>query len=430
MQIQRLVSVGLVLAVSGCSTLTPQAGSGNAALPAATVKRTSASGTLTILYSFQGQPDGADPQGRVSVYHLCTATCTTKIFGNTSAGGSSNAGTIYDVSTPGRGGFTESVQLSYTPSETGSDPTGPVIKKSYYGPIFGAAARGGTDDKGTVVELLPFKGTNTVLSFDRRHGAFPAGGLTREHRDTYYVATSAGGRYDRGAIVSITAHKKLRPQVLYSFTGKSDGEHPNSELTTLGFVGSPDYGPYYGTTGGSKSAPGTVYEFAPGHGIATLYTFEASEDGTPTGVKPFAESSVKKAVLFGTTLDGGPSGYGTLYELKPKGSTYTKVTLHAFAGGTADGMYPHGPPILNTGGEHHALWVVTTGGGSAGCGTIFSYDLSSGKYTLLYSFTCGADGAYPEAPIISDLTYGNGLLGTTSAGGASNNGVVFSFMPY
>jgi uncharacterized repeat protein (TIGR03803 family) len=386
------------------------------------MKRTSASKAFTILYSFQGQPDGADPQGRVSVYHSCTTICSTKIFGNTSTGGTDNAGTIYSLFSSGRGGFTEQLQLSYTPSETGSGPTGPVIGRSYYGPFFGMASQGGTFDKGTAVELRGFKGSNAVLSFDRRNGAFPAGGLTRLGSDTYYTATSAGGRYDRGAIVSITAaHKKLRPKVLYSFSGKSDGEHPNSELT-FGFFGSA----YYGTTAGSKSAPATVYAYVPGHGLTTLYTFGTSRDGvTPNGVVPVG--STKKIRLFGTTLKGGSSGYGTLYELKPNGSSYTKVTLHTFAGGSADGAYPHGPPI-HAGGGRPALWVVTTSGGRGGCGTIFSFDLSSGEHALLYSFTCGADGAYPEAPIIFDGGYGNLLYGTTSAGGTANDGVVFSFM--
>lgn len=87
MQLRQIIVVGFAFAVSACSTLTPQAGSGNAALPAAIAKRMSAGGTLTTLYSFQGQPDGADPQGPVSVYHLCTRQCTTLILGNTSGAG-------------------------------------------------------------------------------------------------------------------------------------------------------------------------------------------------------------------------------------------------------------------------------------------------------------------------------------------------------
>jgi uncharacterized repeat protein (TIGR03803 family) len=430
MQVRQLISVAFVLAVCGCSAPTPQPSSGTAALPARSMKwaSSSSSGTVTVLYNFQGEPDGADPQGRVSVEHSCTDKCTTKIFGNTSEGGTNNAGTIYSLYsgnlTTGEP-FTEHVLLSYTPSETGDDPTGPILALQK-GPFFGMASQGGAHGKGTVVELKGLKGANAVLSFNGRNGAFPAGGLIVKtgYTDAYLTATSAGGADDLGAIVSVERGRgKLLAKVVYSFTGQSNGEHPNSDLTGGNVVGES----HYGTTAGSTSVPATVYAFVPGQGLTTLYTFENSADGaTPDGVS--ASFSSTKVTLFGTTLKGGPSGEGTLYELKPDGSTYTMVTLHNFAGGGADGAYPYGPPIY-TGGSDPSLWLVTQGGGSHGCGTIFSYDLTSGEHALLYSFTCGADGAYPKAPMIPDVIYGGLYYGTTSAGGTKNRGIVFSFKP-
>jgi uncharacterized repeat protein (TIGR03803 family) len=421
MHFRRFVSIGFAFAVSACSTFTPQASSGNAGLQATPkTKWASARGTLTTLYSFQGQPDGADPQGRVSVYHSCASNCTTTIIGSTSAGGTNNAGTIYSLFSPLSGaGFTEKIRLSYTPSETGSDPTGPVIQKLYPDPLFATASQGGIHDKGTIIELPSIKGTNAALSFDGRDGAFPAGALIWAYQNTYFAGTLAGGRYHRGAIVSITRmHKKLTAKVLYSFSGKSDGEHPNSLFHLNNSAA-----PYYGTTAGSKSVPGTVDAFIPGQGLTTLYTFEISKNqGTPTGIIPLLVYSNRPRLLAGTTANGGSLGFGTLYELKAKGSKYTRVLLHTFAGGSADGAYPQGPLIHA--GEGYSVYGVTTGGGRGGCGTIFSYDPSSGKYAVVYSFTCDADGAYPKAPLASD---GNLLYGTTSGGGTANDGVVFSF---
>lgn len=426
MQLRQAIVLGFVLVVSGCSTPTPQAGFDNTIEPGRAVKWMGAGGTLTAIYSFQGKPDGAVPQGAVSVYHGCARICNAVVIGNTTAGGTENAGTIYLVSTPDLttgGHWTERVLLDYSPSGTGSDPMGSLTApKGYGGPIFGTASQGGSHGKGTVVEI---KGTtNTVLSFNGRDGAFPAGGLLHlQLGHTNLVATSAGGSHNLGAIVSVTRYKRLRPNVLYSFSGQSDGEHPNSEITGCYSC------VHYGTTAGSTSVPATVYGFTSGHGLTTLHTFTSSSDGeTPTGVIPYEYGSSKKVTLFGTTLQGGSAGYGTLYVLKPQGSTYKKVTLHTFAGGTSDGAYPYGPPII-TEGANPDLYLVTASGGKGGCGTIVSYDLSSAKYALLYSFTCGADGAYPEAPIISDVTYGNLYYGTTSAGGTANDGVVFTFEP-
>jgi uncharacterized repeat protein (TIGR03803 family) len=417
-RLRQLFSLGFVLAFSGCSTFSSEGISDGAPPPPAKITRASASGTFTTLYSFQGRPDGANPQGSVDAFTSCTARCTTTIYGNTSSGGTNDAGTIYLLSSANGPGYSEKVLLSYTPSADGSDPTGAIVARGI-GTLFGTASQGGVDGKGTVIELDGGKQV-AQLSFDGHNGASPYAGLVFPGgRNLYYATTFAGGRHNRGALVSIKAtHQKLVPKVLYSFSGKSDGEHPNSVLTTTVFCCSP----YYGTTAGSKSASGTVYAFAPGHGLTTLYTFKDSSDGvTPTGVYP---TDYATSAIFGTTLKGGSSGYGTLYELIPNGSAYTKTTLHTFTGGSGDGAFPQGPLVRLP----PALYGVTKSGGSEGCGTIFSVDMYSGEYSSLYSFTCGDGGAYPEAPIRTSLSfYGNFLYGTTSAGGTANKGTVFSY---
>jgi uncharacterized repeat protein (TIGR03803 family) len=424
MRLPDFFSAGFALAVSGCSTLAPQAIPGANVPPAARVERAIASGTFTTLYSFQGQPDGAIPQGSVDVHSIGTIDAVfTRIYGNTSSGGTNDAGTIYELNATGMGSFSEEVLLSYTPSTTGSNPTGAITSRSFFGDPLGTAQQGGVDGKGTVVELLGAS-VQALLSLDGHNGAAPSVGVLSETGSLSYATTFAGGRHNRGAIVAIRTtdqKEKLVPKLLYSFSGKSDGEHPNSVLTTTVFCCSP----YYGTTAGSKSASGTVYAFAPGHGLTTLYAFKSSSDGvTPTGVVADGYSA-PKVVLFGTTVKGGSSGYGTLYVLKLNGSTYTKTTLHTFTGGSGDGAFPQGPLAL---GPLASGYGVTKSGGSGGCGTIFSVDIRSSKYTSLYSFTCGDGGAYPEAPLtFYSGFYGNFLYGTTSAGGTANEGTVFSY---
>src|ERR1035437_3973399 len=59
-------------------------------------------------------------------------------------------------------------------------------------------------------------------------------------------------------------------------------------------------------------------------------------------------------------------------------------------------------------------------GGTANAGVVFKVD-TSGTETVLYSFTGGADGDYPEAGVIRDSA-GN-LYGTTIGGGAAGYGV-------
>ena len=97
--------------------------------------------------------------------------------------------------------------------------------------------------------------------------------------------------------------------------------------------------------------------------------------------------------------------------------------LHFFQGGV-EGSSPYAA-VLDTAGD--LFGIAINGGNTAcksGCGTIFSLQsVASGAwpFTLLYSFTGGNDGSYPNS-LIED-TAGN-LYGTAS-GGSGGGGVVF-----
>ena len=93
--------------------------------------------------------------------------------------------------------------------------------------------------------------------------------------------------------------------------------------------------------------------------------------------------------------------------------TYT--VLHRFTG--PDGASPRGRLIRDTAGN---LYGTTPGGGTGTqcsgfpCGTVFKLD-PTGKETVLYNFTNGADGANPAGGLFRDPA-GN-LYGTTTHGG-------------
>ena len=98
----------------------------------------------------------------------------------------------------------------------------------------------------------------------------------------------------------------------------------------------------------------------------------------------------------------------------PPAQAQTYTVLHTFTG--ADGESPLGL-IRDPRGD---LYGVTQLGGVSGQGVVFKLD-TTGE-TVLYSFTGGADGAYPTIGLVQDAA-GN-LYGTT-AGGASPFGEVF-----
>lgn len=96
----------------------------------------------------------------------------------------------------------------------------------------------------------------------------------------------------------------------------------------------------------------------------------------------------------------------------------TFTILYSFTNG-ADGGQPYASLVRDSAGN---LYGTTAVGGASNFGTVFKVD-TTGKETVLYSFGGGADGANPWA----GLVWGPGghLYGTTEAGGAAGFGTVF-----
>jgi uncharacterized repeat protein (TIGR03803 family) len=114
--------------------------------------------------------------------------------------------------------------------------------------------------------------------------------------------------------------------------------------------------------------------------------------------------------LYGTTGSGGANGDGSVYSITPPSGT--KTVLYNFAGGS-DGAGPDGG-LVNVGGT---LYGTTTRGGTSSDGTVYSIT-TSGTETVLYSFQGGADGLEPLAGGL--LNVSGTLYGTTVNGGGGS----------
>src|SRR5207247_901881 len=100
--------------------------------------------------------------------------------------------------------------------------------------------------------------------------------------------------------------------------------------------------------------------------------------------------------------------------LAPSG---TLTVLHSF--NSSDGANPYAGLVQDSAGN---LYGTTQQGGASGYGTVYKL-APSGDFTVLHSFDF-SDGAYPYAGLVQDSA-GN-LYGTTYSGGASGGGVVFA----
>jgi uncharacterized repeat protein (TIGR03803 family) len=335
-----------------------------------------------VLHSFTGTPgDGADPVAGL------VEDSSGGLYGTTRDGGSSSFGTVFKL-TASSGYTSEMVLHSFTgASGDGENPLGGLVEDSS-GNLYGTTESGGTSTHCT-------GGCGTVFELSR-----PTTGST------------------------------WTESVLHSFTGKLGGDGADPDA---GLVMDPNTGNLYGTTrDGGSSGVGSVFGISPPTTGSTwteslLYSFAGKSVGD--GANPVAGLVMDPNTgnLYGTTRVGG-LGPGTVFELIPPttGSTWTESVLYSFTGASGDGGNPVAGLVMDP--KTGDLYGTTRDGGSSGFGTVFKLTASSG-YTsemVLYSFAGKSvgDGANPEAGLVMDPNTGD-LYGTTRVGGSSGPGTVF-----
>lgn len=305
------------------------------------------------------------------------------------------------------------------------------------------------------------------FSFGKSDGSSPTGGVAI-YGSKIYGTTSLWGSGEDGVLYSVNLDG-TGYQVLHDFSG-SDGNQPSADLVVSGtkFFGTAQFGGQgggagYGTIFSYDTASASfqnVYQFAgpftdagtPQAGFTAvgslLYsaTWEGgsgnggsiirlNSDGTGYGMiasvgalgasqpgrSPEGNLIQVGSKLYGTTNSGGVFGDGTIFSFDPTTSAVTY--LYSFGASPGDGSQPHGNLTL----IGNVLYGVTTQGGSAGDGTLFSFNTSSSTYSLLRSFTGGiADGSDP----VGGMTLVDSVLyGTASSGGTAGDGIVYSFDP-
>jgi uncharacterized repeat protein (TIGR03803 family) len=300
----------------------------------------------------------------------------------------------------------------------------------------------------SVATVLPCQAQNftTLAIFEGGNGYEPDAPLVQGIDGNMYGTTRFGGyRYKQtrqayGVVFKISPAGNLGTAHAFCVQQNNgvctDGNSPYGVLQPAGNF-------YIGTTylGGDYDG-GTVFKLAPGNILTTLHSF--SGRGTD-GLNPLAGVvQATNGAFYGTTLDGGSGGGGTIFKINAQGSFTTLYTFPCNGSDCPDGYLPLATLIQATDGN---LYGTTSAGGSSsvcyfqqGCGTVFKITLL-GQFTRLYSFchelsdqgAC-ADGASPEAALIQGAD-GN-FYGTTGAGGtqscfssSSGCGTIFRITP-
>ena len=286
----------------------------------------------TVLYAFQG-PDGATPYGSLVM------DSSGNLYGTTSACGDYGLGTVFKIDPKG----VETVLHSFAGDPDGANPYA-GLATDFLGNLYGTTENGGTSGAGTIFEI-DVAGNETVLhSFAGAptDGADPKARLLLNQDGSLYGTTFSGGLGGSGTVFRLNIATNTET-VLYNFNGSIDGGAP------FGGVTQDTNGVLYGTTevGGSPNRPygccrGTVFTLSGGN-MTVLYAFTGGNDGGT----PASDLVLFNGVLYGTTLTGGPGQKGTVYSVDI--ATGSESVLHGFTG-KGDGGMPRGGLLINPAG--------------------------------------------------------------------------------
>lgn len=314
---------------------------------AGTVFKVSASGQVSVLYSFNNT-DGQYPYGGL------TLGPDGDFYGTTySGGGSFNGGVIFKVTAEGK----LTVLHTFAPGEGVQALAPPVIGED--GNLYGTTRAGGANGHGSIYRISPSGQFKTIYSFDSVHGAVPIAPLIVGTDENFYGTTWEGGKAGIGTVFRMTAKGSV--SVVHSFNW-TDGAYPYGPL-----VQGAD-GNLYGTAAqGGSGGFGTVFKVSTKGVFKTLHSFAAGDQQYP-----------QVGVVQGTdgNFYGGTYGnFGLLYQISPAGAF---SVIHTFD--NVHGSHPEVTPMQHTTGT---LFGDTFNGGVHGSGTFYSVDSSLRPYAAM-----------------------------------------------
>ncbi len=371
--------------------------------------------TETVLYNFAGS-DGYEPQTGLVSDSAGNLYGTTLLGGLGCPGNENGCGVVFEVSPNGSGGWNETMLHSFSGPPDGANPFLAPMIVDKAGNLYGTTEFGGTYNYGAIFKLTP-TGTSwtiTVLySFSNYNdGGHPAAGLIMDAAGNLYGITSE--YQSPGCVFELTpSDGGWIYQVIYAtdtwggltmdasgnifgYTGSDtvfelspNGSGGWNSAVIHAFAGAPkdgdapqgnpvldQAGNLYGTTyyGGANNS-GTVFKlirptkkWQKGEWkVEILHSFGSGKE-KKDGSNPYAGIVFDaNGKIYGTTNGGGKLNDGTVFELAQTAQGwYQEKILWSFNG--TDGLWPRSAPVLDSEGN---LYGTTVFGGLNNDGVVF-----------------------------------------------------------
>ena len=312
-----------------------------------TVFEIAVTGQEKVLYNFTGTAgDGATPTGAVLVDAQGNLYGSTEYGGDVTCSNSMGCGTVFKVDSAGN----ETILYTFEGTGDGANPIGGVVMDAQHN-LYGGAMAGGQGGSGvvykltpggveTVIALLgyeilptfPFPGvfmesggnlylTNGIAVFELTAGGNLTGifsaqtlnpGIAMDGQGNFYAAAKIGGfsRKHRpigsGSVFKINAQGNVT--TLYEFCPETQGSFCPDGAWPEGGVVIDSAGNLYGTTSqGGKGGNGVVFMVDQAGNETVLHTFAQGRHGS--GYRPLAPLAINgQGSLYGTTYYGGQGG--------------------------------------------------------------------------------------------------------------------------
>ncbi|MGA2903409.1 MAG: choice-of-anchor tandem repeat GloVer-containing protein, partial [Candidatus Korobacteraceae bacterium] len=291
--------------------------------------------TFQVIHTFSGGGDGGFPNAGL------TPDGAGNFYGTTTGGGPHEAGVVFSLSHLGSGWVLSPLHSFTGGQNDGREP----YSRAVIGPdgaLYGNTSAGGPSDGGTIYRLTPptsicrstlCSWTETVLhNFPDplgTDGFYPYGDLAFDQVGNIYGTASVGGSenpygcYGEGCGVvyqMVRSQGSWTENIVHEFTGGSDGGVPYSGVL-LDPAGNID-----GTAceGGSHGYGLALRISASGWVESAIYNFQGYQDG----MCPLGIILDQSGNLCGTSGNSGPYGDGAVYELSPENGGWNFALLY------------------------------------------------------------------------------------------------------
>ncbi len=361
------------------------------------------------------------------------------LYGSTGSGGDYGQGLIYKLA-ENAGDWVLNRLYSFAGGSNGDEPGDVILGPQ--GILYGGAGGGiqncgsdGTTDCGLVYSLRPSPTTcraapcswseNVLYRFSGNTDAWGGIVSTSDSAGNLYGISEYGGAFGHGTVYELTSsHGSWTEKILYSFTGGSDGNEPDSLV--MGHDGNL-YGLTWGGGDNSCSPPygcGVVFQLTATGGVWTesvIHTFSGDGDIVgPSGLIQDSSGNLYGNNEHNSCINGYCDYYGMIFELSRANGGWDFAVLYD----AAWGHYEY--DTFNAQTIDAAGNFFGTGGSAYPYGSLgYIFELADDRPNYLVSFYLDDDVHSIDVFYNLTLDANDNIYGTTARCGQYNKGTIW-----